>query len=371
MILQIGTKRRMSDEAGVISIITVVLLAMVLTLITTAFVRSTNSNQRQALDNQLSTQAFFAAETGINDITTLIKNGIITAEDAESDGNCKTYIDLINNNKSLISQGFANQSPNVLNSDNSIEYTCVMVSSEPDEISINRTEAGQGNIYPIKSADDNVIDKVNINWGGGQIATGANNEDLPSQAVWTNNSTVDAKALIRLSLYYPPSLSRDNLTSPSYQKTIFLKPYYHEEPNSNSLDINTIGDGSITKVACDNANECVLEIAGIDSLTDNTNRTFYVRVEPIYNPSSITIKAFSSSAVQKLKGAQFSIDVTGRSNDVYRRVEVRRKITTDWNFPDAVVQTSGDLCKQFTAWTKNPSDQNDLGYSDPAGCLSP
>ena len=58
----------------------VVLLTMILMivvgLIVLGFAQISRRNQRQALDRQLSTQAFYAAETGVNDAANLIKTAV-------------------------------------------------------------------------------------------------------------------------------------------------------------------------------------------------------------------------------------------------------------------------------------------------------
>jgi hypothetical protein len=79
----------------------------------------------------------------------------------------------------------------------------------------------------------------------------------------------------------------------------------------------------------------------------------YIRVAPIYTTSGITITAYGSadeSNPLNLIDAQYSIDVTGRANDVYRRIEVRYPKIAPGDLPDAVVKSFSDLCKQFTAW---------------------
>jgi hypothetical protein len=349
MALKLNVKLRISNEAGVVSIITVVLLAMVLTLITTAFVKSTNSNRRQALDNQLSTQAFYAAETGINDATTLIKKGI--GADIVGATDCATFMGIIDANRADIGRDFGTDGPSVLSSGNNIEYTCVMVSSEVPNISVT-AEKGQGYVYPIKSASGGAIDRLNIKWGQGQSTTTSLGSQLPSQTVWGND---DRKALIRLTFYYPATLSRTDLVAS--QKTFFLRPV--TSGGSNSLN-GTSTDGTISMVNCSSSDACSIDITNVGGMMV---ANAYIRVEPIYNAASITLEAYSGIQQQNLTGAQYSIDVTGRANDVYRRIEVRRPITANWDFPDATVQAGSDLCKQFEIWPG--------GYNDAQGCLSP
>lgn len=57
-----------SDERGVVAIIVAVLLMTVLSLIVLATSQNSTREQRETIDRQLSDQAFYNAETGINDV---------------------------------------------------------------------------------------------------------------------------------------------------------------------------------------------------------------------------------------------------------------------------------------------------------------
>jgi hypothetical protein len=54
-------------EGGFVSIIVCMIIMTILSLITIGFAQIMAREQRQALDRQLSSQAFYAAESGVND----------------------------------------------------------------------------------------------------------------------------------------------------------------------------------------------------------------------------------------------------------------------------------------------------------------
>jgi Tfp pilus assembly protein PilX len=352
-------RSKVTNEKGVVSIITVVLLSMVLALITMAFVRSATGNQRQALDTQLSTQAFYAAETGINDALSILNNNLANPATDMNTENCTTFLNVIRDKIGITD-------PDKLNSDSNIEYTCVLVNSSVSELSVTR---GDSVIFQIVADDttDKIIDQLSISWGNSnQTVPMGNGTDLYDQTAWKTAGT-NGMALIRVTFYYPSSWDRINLNSD--QKTFFLRPV-----RSGGVSTLVTNDNSTTTgVACvGNNGPCSLKFTGIASLTGNAT-SFYIRIAAIYDTfdsSNVTIAAYNSSGVQKnLIGAQYSIDVTGRANDIYRRIEVRHGVMADWDFPDSVVNSggggngSGDLCKQFEIWSG--------GYSDPLNCLAP
>jgi hypothetical protein len=361
MINKLKNSYKKTNESGVISIITVILLSMVLTLITTAFVKSANSNQRQALDTQLSTQAFYAAESGVNDATSILANGlseqVLNALNKEE---CNSFLDLI---KSPTYTGLLGSEPDILESYSKIQYTCVLVKNHVSDISLTM---GESAIFPIATEDNATITGLEITWGDNTntVPAGASTE-LSEKSVWGDG----AVALIRLTFYYPDILDRANLASD--QKTLFLRPVQSggngAPPNYEyQLTAESSKDGSIIGVNC-SSSPCTIKLMGISNLITGTVTPFYLRVATVYSnfdSSPVTIKAYDDIGVQKdLVNAQYSIDVTGRANDVYRRIEVRRSIMPDWDFPSSVVNSAGDLCKQFTVWPGSATDESSSGCS--------
>jgi Tfp pilus assembly protein PilX len=62
-----------SSQTGMVSIMVTMLLMLVITLIVLGFAQVSRREQIQTLDRQLSAQAFFAAESGVNDAISVIK----------------------------------------------------------------------------------------------------------------------------------------------------------------------------------------------------------------------------------------------------------------------------------------------------------
>jgi Tfp pilus assembly protein PilX len=328
-----------NHQQGVVSIVTVVLLSIILTLITTAFVRATLSNQRQALDNQMSLQAYYAAESGINDATTYLATNYASFKVNPIDGstNCGDFMSLLN------------PGSDVLDSSSSTKYSCLLVSDKVPNILLSSPTAGQVNRFKITDVSGQPINRLKITWGNAGQSIPNGSPGFLSKSTWNNGV-----ALLKLSLYFPTNAS--NLTRSDLltkQKTFFLRP---TTGGSNSLNA-TAADGTVSEVKCTVATgSCYVDI---NSIGTTVGGEFYIAVTPIYNSSSISIEAYTAASTDpvKIQDAQISIDATGRVNDVYRRVEVRRALTPSYDFPDGVVSSAGDLCKQFVAWPGGSSDE--------------
>ena len=62
------------DQKGMAAILITLIMMIVISLIVLGFAQITRHDQQQALDKQLSTEAFYAAESGINDAINAIQN---------------------------------------------------------------------------------------------------------------------------------------------------------------------------------------------------------------------------------------------------------------------------------------------------------
>src|SRR5665213_517516 len=77
MISRMGRQKRtkgQKDESGVVAIIVVMILVTILALIRVGFSKLMNREVRQALDRQLSVEAYYAAESGTNDAKSYLSN---------------------------------------------------------------------------------------------------------------------------------------------------------------------------------------------------------------------------------------------------------------------------------------------------------
>src|ERR1039458_10050844 len=80
MLMQARLTKIKDDQSGFASIVIASVIILVLSLITVGFAQLMQREQRSALDRQLSSQAYYAAESGINDAVSAINSGFNVAK---------------------------------------------------------------------------------------------------------------------------------------------------------------------------------------------------------------------------------------------------------------------------------------------------
>jgi Tfp pilus assembly protein PilX len=128
------------DERGLVSFMITLIMMMVITLIVIGFTQVVNRNRRITLDRQLSAQAFYAAESGINDVVKQIKTDGYTVQ---SQTNCTSGY-------------YASKLVYKLNSGTStdVAYTCVLVNPVVPDIR-TQASAAESKVVDIEPSDAN------------------------------------------------------------------------------------------------------------------------------------------------------------------------------------------------------------------------
>jgi hypothetical protein len=336
------------NQQGIVSIITVIFLSIILTLITIAFMRAMTGNQRQALDMQLNTQAFYAAESGYNDALQALKvPGALNI----GSPNCSDFYS-------------GNSLDNTL--DNINRYTCLLVDSTVDYIQFEGN-LQHGKLFLIQSSNPaKPIDSLRIFWSSTTNNANQNNHFRSDQSfpragnatgsLWSGTmSDQDAPSLLRLSVYPISSLSRDDLIR--NQRTYFIVP------RNGAASVN-VNDGSINDAACSSTAVNVVDggnyyCSVTVPVSSFVSGSFYIRILPFYSTSDVVVEGLNTGSRQQLVGAQTTIDVTGRSNDVYKRILYRKNTERDdYYFPEAVTKINNSICKQFQTWPGGSYDES-------------
>lgn len=308
-----------TSEQGIVAIVVTIILMIILTLIVLSFAQISRREQRNALDRQLSTQAFYAAESGVNDARVILQNWA-QANDSKLNADYMSTCD-----------GFAVAagSPVKLNTPlpgaGAASYTCLFVDTSTTNIVTDASDSQQ--ILPIHYSNDDPIDNLDIYWDDGTGSTTFS--DCPAPA--TNPATVsncDAPVL-RIELVDAANLL--------VNKVFFIYPH--------ATLGGTISYGSTTGSTAQGRCNVVSPRRCLITLTGMTGSYYFMRLKGIYKPMALTINPADDA---EFTGAQALIDVTGKAADVARRIQVRVPLTAfSTSVPLFAAEANDEVCKQF------------------------
>ncbi len=344
--------RPQHNDKGFAAIVVTLIVMSIVVLISVGFVRIVSREQRASIDRQLSTQAFYAAETGVNDAAENLKD--------------QSYLDSLGSTgKEDCDVSDTSLWAPVL--DESIEYTCVLIDPEPADL-VYDSITSDVRVIILRAEDSNgnevAIGGLDVEWQAEPEPENPNfvsfGTDFPTS--WPSGAGVLRGALTPLS-----NVDRDSLIENTF--TVFLRPYSgspvtaSSPPPVNTLyaagDVNIDGQGRILQVPCNADTEPMFCRARINGL--GASEGYLMTVRSIYENSSLRL---SSTNGESFKGEQAVVDSTGRASDVLRRIQTRLRLRDDYAFPGFALQVGnnrdeqGGACKSYTFYpgVGNPID---------------
>ncbi len=328
-------KNLQKQQTGAVSMITVIFVSVILSVLTTSFIRLTINEQREAIDDDLTTRAYYAAESGVQDAITAIKNNSV---DAARAAECRP-----------------NSGDGVLSNFDGLDtaYTCQTIALAPVDYQASLSE-GEAVFFKLDSGADN-ISSLKISWhilgdsndSDGRNVVAHNSAILPQSGNWGDGSGNSFPAMLRTQLISVPEV---NVTRSSINNYVgFLNPTNNAAAVTTPAGMN----GGVSSAACnfgvsDGAYVCSITIG---SLNDSAN-DYYLRVQALYRTTHVKIEIFAGGSLVKLVDVQAVIDVTGRAGDVYRRVEERVDLTPNSLWPNYAILSAEDICKNFVITDK-------------------
>jgi hypothetical protein len=304
----------------------------VISLIVLGFAQISRRNQRQALDRQLSTQAFYAAESGVNDAADLIKNANQTGAAVAAKPDCAST-----------GGGFYSTLAPTLDAATGVSYTCLMVDPTPATL-VYSNIGRSGTVVPL-IATSGTITKITLTWQSKEDTTTPANTCPTTTATFSKTSTwTCGYGVLRFDLVPTDgALSLGGLQSGAMGSFIVpLRP--GSAGGVGTVAYTTGGGNNRLGVVCTNTN-CSL------SITTPAHSQFYMRVSSIYKDVSLQVATTNAvGGAVNLSGAQAVVDATGKAQDVLRRIQVRvplagssRNLQSDFS-----IQSSEALCKRFS-----------------------
>lgn len=332
------------SQSGMASILVTMILMVVMSLIVLGFAQVSRNNQRSALDSQLSKQAYYAAESGINDYAKKIRT-YLTSNPNNPDISAlnKTNCDTTN-----LPPAYKGVGSSSLNGTSDVQYTCVLVTANPTSLNYGSINSSS-HVIPINSAT--TINSLKLDWQSSSNSVSncpspASIGQFPAAANWNCSF-----GILRIDLV--PTTGSVSLSSlQATNMTAFLVPTANGSglvkynPGAANQYGSPANQGAIVAAKCSDTSGCTTTI------TDLGGTNYYLRVSSIYRDSSIKVAGFNLNNPNtnlQLLGAQVLIDATGKAQDILRRVQVRIPInaTAASNSFDNAITTSQSLCKQF------------------------
>lgn len=330
MMLMARKNHKPTNEQGFASIVIALILIIVLALLTVGFAQLARREQKNALDKQLSTQAFYAAETGVNDTVKLL--GSVP----NSPNNCLSHAVLPN----------YTVGPSI----NGVQYTCVLVNLTPPNIKYDNVPA-EGDRY-IQTSTTAAAGSFTVNWGSADGSTtfpGSTGTGFKKLSDWT---AANYPAVLQFSVTPLGDLSRAGLAENTF--TVFLYPVNNGGGSIGYTTASGANEGAIVAGNCNTANDpqyhCKVTISGINGGTG----PYLFHVIDRYDPSNISINGKDNFGNPLSFDGQVQIDATGKAHEVLKRIQVRVPRHPSYGIPKDALEAQ-NICKRFSTDPTTPA----------------
>lgn len=356
------------NQKGLVSLTVTVIVMIVVTLIVSSFALIVRREQRRSLDRQLSAQAFYAAESGIEDASSAMNTDKLT-QLTENITDCSGP-----NSFKERALAISGVDYNSVISDN-IEYTCVLIDQQPKSWEASSINPDDGSfVVPINSTSN--INKLQIGW---QEKDGGTNFPVNYPNLLQGGMEAPMLRITIMPGFNGGPLDRNTLNNQSH--TLFLYPGFNGVAGIKDTVTYLNGgagwgptnnlQGKIVSGNCNSGNSpyhCNVEIDGLNA------QEYFVHVQPLYKSAALSIVAEDASGPLPIVGSQALIDATGRAADVLRRIQVRVPVGDGLQtsalsglIPPGALVSEDSICKQWELTLTDAVNLCDGSASVPLG----
>jgi len=318
-------KRTISNnQNGMVSIIVTMIMIIIISLVVLALGQVTRRNQQEALNNQLAAQAYYAAESGVNDATAKLLAGYLPSPTDAT--NCTNFI-----------TSTSPATPTPLNNKidgNNVGYTCLLVNNQPPKLhaTVSKSNAVVVPISP--SGSGGAGTGLSFTWAepsGVNIASCASFE--PAVA-WGN-----CPAVLRVDIYADDgTYDADHLATQT--ATVFFVPTAVRTPQM-------VNGGSVYSIraGCTGA-QCTGTLNGLNSGPFVDGKKYYARITSIYSDAG-TIEIAATNGSTRFVGSQIVIDSTGHAQNQLKRIQETLQVTPEGKLPVNALSSASGICKVY------------------------
>jgi type II secretory pathway pseudopilin PulG len=320
-----------------VSIMTTMVLMIVISLIVLGFAQLSRRNQRETLDRQLSTQAFYAAESGVNDARDLIQ-GVVA-------GGAVTVPEKSGCTDTGAGGFYASLVPDLDGAGN-VKYTCLLVDPSPE--TLRYSDVGTTSIVvPMISAGGTPINDITLNWQS-KITGGTPHAGCPTTTTSAFSPTPSwacGYGVLRFDLVPTTgTFTADGLRNSTM--TVFAVPFSSGAGGMFTIPyVASSANDNRRGVSCTTPSGCTLRVTGL------SQSSYYLRISSIYRNAALQLSARGPGGVAvELEGSQAVIDATGKAQDVLRRIQVHvpLRASSQNQLSDFAIQSTDAICKRFS-----------------------
>jgi len=346
------------NQQGAVAMISVVIFSIILSILVAAYARTVVSQQRQAVNYDLSTRAYYAAESGVQDAIRLIKDTGGNNYASEGKDSCPPPS----------GYGDFNGSGDMLG------YTCQLIDSNAPSLPI---QTGQDTSFltRVQPIDFNSTDngELTVTWrvadqdeSSNYVGRTPDTKLFPPTTEWQDDSGAPVYPVLRLSFVQIPNapFGRDAIK----QYVYFLNPTNGDAEAADlpaDLTSRQSEESVVRNARCD-GNGCSATFNVDGSLFNG--KQIYMVYHSLYGNVVGEATLRSGGKEKTFKGVA-TIDVTGRAGDVFRRVKQTVNVeagsgaqggqTVLSSYFDSSGLIVGDgICKFFTVGTTPSQYQN-------------
>jgi hypothetical protein len=338
------------NQTGFAALVIAIVLVLLLSLMTIGFAELMRKETRSATDKHLSDQAYYAAETGINDAAKAINLGYTKVKP-----DCGPLTGSTDPVEAPLTSNKVGNDPN-------ITYSCLLINPYP-------TTAEYGNIGTVPKYVNMVgVDPSNpeavklirdlvISWndsGGSHDYVESGGHEFDTTNGWGTKTGVLRVGVTPLDSGH---VDRNYLIQNTY--TAFFYPNksntLSSPPNNYSTDVFDTrtgrNSGAIINGNCNTGNRTNSDKGPRDCsvmITNVGHSSLLLSLRSIYRNSDVTFFAYGYDGAQLgIRNAQTVVDSTGKAQDVLRRVQVRIPTKNTYDVASDSLEVGSNICKQL------------------------
>lgn len=340
-----------SQESGLASIFVTLVMMVVIMLMVVGYIQLSNHEQSNSLDKQLSSAAYYAAESGVNEVKDVLSTSKYALPAKNMCGPAPSA-----NPASIYKQSLSSSSVNL-----NVKITCLLVNPTPNNYNYPNVPAGQYAVTKLQDSGGSQISSINISWQSTSAPTSSTFSCFTPLSLPPSIPASCGAGIVRLDL-----VSSANIASASEQ-TIFIYPTTVSGNSTNNISgVN----GSLIPAYCSTTVSATLPYYCNVNLTVSSDLTYYARLSPIYQEANFNVSIYTTSPTTpaSLEGGEVEVDSTAQASNIVKRVREFISLVNDptstnnLNIPTPPplngISSNNSICKAFTFDGTNATDDS-------------